>query len=79
MYISIYYIQYTTNVEICEYIIYREQYIIYTLRAREENSGSGYADRRSCWTRLIQPIPFPGHVIDDHDFSVTLKRVKNAP
>ena len=67
-------------------ISYIETYIIYKLRARDEINGLGRSDRRGlvklptiCRTRLIQLVPFPGHIVNDSHLSVTLKRVKNAP
>lgn len=66
-------------------ISYIGTYIIYKLRAREEINGLGRSDRRGLLMppelpdALIQRIPFPGHVINDHDFGMALKRVQDAP
>ena len=65
------------------HILYIETYIIYTLRAREEINGLGRSDRRrssdAAEPDSVQLVTFPGHVINDHDFGMTLERVKNAP
>lgn len=68
------------------HILYIETYIIYKLRARGEidsfqalRPSDAFRCRRSCWTRLVQLVSFAGHVVNDHDFGVTLKRVQNAP
>ena len=82
-YIHIYIIYYILRINRYMHILYIETYIIYKLRAREEINGS---DRRGpsdgcwcCWMRLVQLIPFPGHIVNDGHFGMTLKRVKNAP
>ena len=66
------------------HISYIETYIIYKLRAREEKTAAGRSNRR--WLlkspdvagHLVQLVSFPGHVVNDRHFGVTLKRVKNA-
>ena len=65
------------------HILYIETYIIYTLRAREEINGLGRSDHRrssdAAEPDSVQLVTFAGQVVNDHDFSMTLERVENAP
>ena len=85
-YIHIYIIYYMLRINRYMHILYIEPYIIYELRAREEidsfrtlRPSRVVEAAEAAGARLIQLVSFPGHVVNDHYFCVTLKRVKNAP
>ena len=71
------------------HILYIETYIIYTLRARVEKTAAGCVSifgrsdhRRSSDAAepdSVQLVTFAGQIVNDHDFSMTLERVENAP